>query len=69
MKRQMSPRQLTTPSLCSTSDDVDNRIVLQKKPDIFLRIKMWAVEIAGTTVFLVVLYVVTRSEIHHLLGK
>jgi hypothetical protein len=39
------------------------------KTDIFLRIKLYAVEIASTAVFLVFLYVAARHEITILLGR
>jgi len=37
--------------------------------DILVQLKMWAVEIASTAVFLVFVYVVARREIKHLLRK
>jgi hypothetical protein len=37
--------------------------------DIFIQLKVWAVEIASTAVFLVFLFVVTRREIQYLLRK
>jgi hypothetical protein len=41
---------------------------VRRKPDVFFRIKMFAVEIASAIVFLVFLYTVTRLEIRHILG-
>ena len=37
--------------------------------DTLVQVKMWAVEIASTAVFLVFVFVVAQREIKHLLGR